>query len=65
MAKLYYTPVKAIRKKCLDCCSGKVKEVRLCQVVECALYPYRFGRRPTKAILDTIKEFYSQKVEPA
>ena len=65
MAKLYNTPIKTIRKKCLDCCNGKVKEVRLCQVVECALYPYRFGRRPTKAILDTIKEFYSKKVEPA
>ncbi|SVD98284.1 uncharacterized protein METZ01_LOCUS451138 [marine metagenome] len=65
MAKLYDTPVKAMRKKCLDCCCGKVKEVRLCPAVECALWPYRFGRRPTKAILDTIKEFYSQKVEPA
>ena len=65
MAKLYNTPIKTIRKKCLDCCSGKVKEVRLCQVVECALYPYRFGRRPDKATLDTLKRFYAENIEPA
>ena len=64
MAKLYNTPIKTIRKKCLDCCNGKVKEVRLCQAVECALYPCRFGRRPTKAILDTIKQFREENVEP-
>ena len=61
MAKLYNTPIKTIRKKCLDCCSGKVKEVRLCQAVECALWPSRFGRRPDKAILDTLKEFCGEK----
>ena len=65
MAKLYNTPIKTIRKKCLDCCSGKVKEVRLCQAVECALYPYRFGRRPDKATVDTLKRFYTENVEPA
>ena len=65
MAKNYKTPIKAMRANCLDCCCGSPKEVRLCPVIECALYPYRFGRRPTKAILDTINEFYSEKVEPA
>jgi len=62
--KLYETPIKAIRKKCLDCTCGHVKEVRLCQAVECALWPYRFGRRPNKAVVDTLKRFYSEKVEP-
>ena len=64
MDKLYDTPIKAIRKKCLDCTCGQVKEIRLCPVVSCALWPYRFGRRPDKAIVDTLKEFYSEKVEP-
>ncbi|SVE37340.1 uncharacterized protein METZ01_LOCUS490194 [marine metagenome] len=64
MAKNYKTPIKAMRAKCLDCCCGSPKEVRLCPVIECALYPYRFGRRPTKAILDTIKEFYAENVKP-
>lgn len=44
MTKL--TPIKAIRKKCLDCCCGQVKEVRLCPVKTCALYGYRLGHRP-------------------
>ena len=64
MAKLYDTPVKAMRKKCLDCCYGQVKEVRLCQAVECALWPYRFGRRPDKATVDTLKRYYGENVEP-
>lgn len=40
------TPMKAIRKKCLDCCCGQVKEVRLCPIKTCPLYEYRSGHRP-------------------
>jgi len=40
------TPVRAIRAKCLDCCSGQAKEIKLCPVHACALHPYRMGRRP-------------------
>ena len=42
------TPMKSIRAKCLDCCLGSPKEVRLCEHEGCALHPYRFGKRPTK-----------------
>lgn len=59
-AKLYDTPVKAIRKKCLDCCNDSHKEVNKCTVIKCAIYPYRFGRRPSKAIVDTLKQFYAE-----
>ncbi len=44
--------LKAIREKCLDCCCGSCKEVKLCQVGNnpkgnrCTLYPYRFGKDP-------------------
>ena len=62
--KLIDTPVKAIRKNCLDCCCGSVKEVRLCPIVSCACYPYRMGRRPDKATIDTINEFYGENDEP-
>jgi hypothetical protein len=61
MDKLYDTPIKAMRKKCLDCTCGQVKEVRLCQAVECALWPYRFGRRPDKATQNTMEEYYGEK----
>lgn len=40
------TPMRAIRAKCLDCSGGSTKEVRLCPVTTCALWPYRMGRRP-------------------
>ena len=40
------TPIKAIRAKCLDCCGGQPKEVRLCACEKCPLFPYRLGHRP-------------------
>lgn len=40
------TPMKAIRAKCLDCCAGSNREVRLCNIPQCPLFPYRFGKRP-------------------
>lgn len=46
------TPIEAIRKKCLDCCCGQRKEVRLCVIKKCPLYPYRMGTQ-TKASLQT------------
>ena len=39
----YIRPLKAIRAKCLDCCGGSAKEVRLCTAKDCPLYLYRFG----------------------
>ena len=65
MDKLYDTPIKAIPKKCLDCTCGQVLEIRECPVIECPLYPYRMGRRPDKATVDTLKRFYAENVEPA
>ena len=47
------TPIKAIRAKCLDCCCGSWKEVRLCPADDCPIWPYRFGKRPeTVGIVD-------------
>ena len=40
------TPIKAIRAKCLDCSCGMAKEVRLCPIKDCPLWPYRMGKRP-------------------
>jgi len=40
------TPMKAIREKCLECSCWSFKEVRLCPVKDCALYPFRYGKRP-------------------
>lgn len=40
------TPIKAIRKKCLDCCCWSFKEVELCTARLCPLWPFRMGKRP-------------------
>jgi hypothetical protein len=48
-----YTPMKAIRRKCLDCSCGSPQEVSLCPVHNCSLHPYRFGRRPGTAKKET------------
>jgi hypothetical protein len=44
------SPLKQIRKFCLDCAGGSPKEVRYCTCTECALWPFRFGRRPNSVI---------------
>ena len=54
MAKL--TPMKAIRKKCLECSGGSQYEVRKCPIEKCPLYAYRFGHRPKTDILSTEEE---------
>lgn len=42
------TPVKSIRKHCLDCSGGSVSEVRNCVLTDCPLYSYRFGKNPNR-----------------
>lgn len=59
MAKL--TPMLAIRKKCLECSCGQIKEVRMCQVKKCPLYAYRSGHRPQDEE-NTVKSISVEKV---
>jgi hypothetical protein len=40
------SPTQAIRRKCLDGCSGQFVEVKLCEAVTCSLWPFRAGRHP-------------------
>jgi len=47
------TPLKAIRRKCYDCSCYQWKEVRLCTVIACPLWPYRHGHRPTAEDTET------------
>jgi len=42
------TPVKAIRYKCLNCCGYSCKMVAECPDNLCELWPYRFGRNPSR-----------------
>jgi hypothetical protein len=43
--------LRRIRLKCLDCACNQIKEVTLCPVETCTLYPLRTGKDPTKRTL--------------
>lgn len=40
------SPLKAIRRFCVDCAGGHTCEVRRCEAVSCSLWPFRAGRHP-------------------
>lgn len=42
------TPLKAIRKHCLECSGDSFKHARECHLRDCPLWPYRMGHRPRK-----------------
>ena len=44
----YLSPVKAIKKFCLDCVGGSAKERELCNDTDCPLFPYRLGKNPNR-----------------
>lgn len=46
MSRTAASPLRAIRAKCVDCCCGQAKEIRLCTATSCPLYDFRFGHRP-------------------
>ena len=45
---MHPTPLKSIRLKCLDCSGGLRKEVKLCPIKDCPLYPFRMGKNPNR-----------------
>jgi hypothetical protein len=69
------TPIRTIREKCLDCCGYQWSEVTKCGAVECPLWPYRHGHRPTmentekhlqeKAALDERNRLMKQRLKKA
>lgn len=54
-AKARFTMAKAIRYKCLDCSAGSRSEIARCDIIECSLWEYRFGKHPTKEMAETVK----------
>ncbi len=42
------TPLKAIKKHCLECSGYEKKEVRDCKITDCVLFPYRLGSNPNR-----------------
>ena len=64
MKKLFYTPIKSIRKYCLNICSYTPKEVRKCTLIDCPLYIYRMGTRPSKETIKSIEDYHLKNHEP-
>lgn len=52
--KAEYTPVKSIRKHCLECCCGSFALVKDCITKDCPLWSYRLGKRP-RGVGDSLK----------
>jgi hypothetical protein len=42
------TPLKAIKKHCLECSGYEKKAVRECMIKDCVLFPYRLGSNPNR-----------------
>jgi hypothetical protein len=42
------TPLKAIRKHCIDCSGFSMAEVKRCELKDCPLWPYRMGHNPKR-----------------
>ena len=42
------TPVKSIRKMCLECTGGRPGLVRNCEITDCPLYFFRMGKNPNR-----------------
>ena len=40
------SPLRAIREKCRDCSCYQLNEIRACEAVNCALWPFRAGKHP-------------------
>lgn len=50
------TPLQTIQAKCLDCSGGDTREVKHCPANDCALHPFRRGKKPKKARECTLEE---------
>ncbi|PIS43763.1 MAG: hypothetical protein COT22_14110 [Ignavibacteria bacterium CG08_land_8_20_14_0_20_37_9] len=46
--KMNVTPLKAIKKHCLECSGFEKKQVRECVIKDCVLFMYRQGTNPNR-----------------
>lgn len=57
------TPIKAIRKKCLECSGNQPSEVRNCLINNCPLYPFRLGKNPNRVGIGNLKGRFKKKAQ--
>ncbi len=51
------SPLKQIRKQCLECCCGSVKTIRFCHSIDCPLWYLRFGKFPKTVLRKQGRKF--------
>lgn len=63
--KVVKSPLKAIRRYCLECCGGSSNEVLLCPYKDCQLYAFRRGENPysTRVISDEERRKAKERLE--
>ena len=44
----HITPLKSIRLNCLECCNQQPALVRECNLTDCPLWNFRFGKNPAR-----------------
>jgi len=54
------TPIKAIRRKCLEC-SENAKEVKACAINDCPLHKFRLGTNPARKGIGVSKNMVKPK----
>ena len=63
MGKCHNKPLKSIKNKCIEYSNYQPEEVKECAFIDCPIYPFRFGKRLTKAIVNNVEEFCTEKIE--
>ena len=56
------SPLKALRLRCVDCCAGSAREVRLCVSVTCPSWPFRMGSNPWRGPVSEARREQGQRL---
>ena len=60
------TPCQSIKKYCKEqCCANDLKSWKNCTAVNCYLWPYRFGKRPTASDIEKQNEHEKRIATPS
>ncbi len=60
------TPCQSIKKYCKEqCCANNLNSWKNCSAINCYLWPYRLGKRPTELDIEKQKEHEKSIANPS